>query len=209
MIKQIKLLSIPDLSVQILCYLDNHFSQNPIAPIYVMVSGGESCKQLFEGLADLDFPFSKFRFILTDERLTDINSATNKFAIQQASRGAVSPLIPSKSESIRQQHISLIGFGLDGHVASIFSDSPRSSALLSVTSRDVFKVYAPHSAEHKNRITFNLAALFPSEMCVILVSSPQKLEFLQNHERFEGTPIAQFIDGCRVRGVGLQYLALY
>ena len=89
------------------------------------------------------------------------------------SRDGISPV--PETGSLR---VLLLGMGADGHIASIFPDSPQLDAALDLSKPPRVLPITTPSSPHP-RLTLNLSALLQTQVVIVLIFGDDKFERLQ------------------------------
>lgn len=160
--------------------------------IHIAFSGGKSPIPFLEYLANLTW-WDEYTCALVDERIvppdhTDSNARLihRHFLDRVRSKFNMdvpfTPLVTDASlppemilqkalENYQQPDLALLGMGLDGHTASLFSDAPEYEHALSTTQPLVLTT--PQNAPHK-RISMSLHALESCKELWLLISGEEK-----------------------------------
>jgi 6-phosphogluconolactonase len=163
------------------------------------VPGGHTPIALFERLSSATLDWDSVWITLTDERWVDVTSASSNEALvrthllRQAAASAqfvglksagtdvqtaASASWSNVAEIPRPFDLMLLGMGDDGHVASLFPDSPGLPAALDLSQPPgcvaMHAPVAPHA-----RISLNLRALLDSRQIVLLIEGKAKWDTLQ------------------------------
>jgi 6-phosphogluconolactonase len=163
------------------------------------VPGGHTPIALFERLSGAALDWDNVWITLTDERWVDVTSASSNEALVRSHllrhAAASAQFVGLKSaatdvqlaagaswsnvaEIPRPFDLMLLGMGDDGHIASLFPDSPGLSAALDLSQPPgcvaMHAPVAPHA-----RISLNLRALLDSRQIVLLIEGKAKWDTLQ------------------------------
>ena len=163
------------------------------------VPGGHTPIALFERLSSATLDWDSVWITLTDERWVDVTSASSNEALVRTHllrhaaasaqfvglksagtdvRTAASASWSNVAEIPRPFDLMLLGMGDDGHVASLFPDSPGLPAALDLSQPPgcvaMHAPVAPHA-----RISLNLRALLDSRQIVLLIEGKAKWDTLQ------------------------------
>lgn len=153
--------------------------------IVLAVSGGKSPVNLFKKLNQLDITWEKITIILVDERIVPINSAdSNEYLIKnfllknKASKGTFISLLENKDnleEIINSIDIAILGMGVDGHFASIFSDAKEYNEAISTNK--TYLITNPVSANF-SRISLSLSAIIKIPVLILSIAGKLKLNVI-------------------------------
>lgn len=153
----------------------------------LMVSGGRSPVQIFVELSKIPLDWSRVDVTLTDERLVPADDdESNEKLVRQTliqSEASSAEFVPLARENLGRilssSPVSLIGFGEDGHFASIFPDNPDLRKLTDLTQPpEIFDITT--SASPLPRRTVNLALLNRSCAAVLLAFGDAKMRVLES-----------------------------
>jgi 6-phosphogluconolactonase len=163
----------------------------------MVVSGGSTPKPLYTRLQRKDEDWSKVTITLSDERwVSPTDPQSNQKMIQEtllmglAGRAALVPLLTSHEEPARAEavvaqrlntlskpyNLTLLGMGTDGHIASLFPDSPEIEAGFEST-QPCIGVY-PKKTETP-RMSLTLQELLNSQRIVLLITGQDKWDVYQ------------------------------
>jgi 6-phosphogluconolactonase len=163
------------------------------------VPGGHTPIALFERLSGAPLDWDSVWVTLTDERWVEVTSASSNEALVRTHllrdaaasaqfvglksagtdvRTAASTSWSKVAEIPRPFDFMLLGMGDDGHVASLFPESPGLAAALDLSQPPgcvaMHAPVAPHG-----RISLNLRALLDSRQIVLLIEGEAKWDTLQ------------------------------
>ncbi len=189
-------------------YLDNYLksSETPkeALGLAVAVSGGSSGKACMEALCASGNHFLKnIEWLLVDERCVDQNhpdsnykmlrSVMNNYGLNDsllygvkcADPNAYATLISNKKLGLIQ-----LGFGPDGHSASLF---PNSAALSNTDGKLVLGNYDPAGVNIHERVTLTLAAIERFDLAIICVVGAEK------HNALKAISIGESLPASMIR----------
>ena len=152
----------------------------------LMVSGGSTPGACFNALSETDIPWSRIDITTTDER--DVSPAhpdSNEKMIHEklmVSNAACANFVKLDSDKIRELcpfACTLVGMGEDGHIASLFPDSPQLEDGLH-SSATVIKITTPSSPYDRTSATLN--TLCASNLIIMLAFGDTKRKLLDAPE---------------------------
>jgi 6-phosphogluconolactonase len=160
----------------------------------IIVSGGSSPTNLVHALNNLDIEWKKVKVMLLDERLVKENDEhSNEQYLKRNFFKNYSK--NAKYQKIRNLIIddkidlAILGFGTDGHFASIFPCHLEDDNFFDITKEPMIlqtdKVGNPCVA----RLTMNLSAFSKVENIFIIINSEEKLEVINNAKHDKSLPI--------------------
>lgn len=164
----------------------------------LVVSGGTTPEALFADLSERDAPWDKVWITISDERwiAPSEDGSNEKMVRAKLLRGkaAAAHFVSLKTDDARPQggqatvesriaampkpfDILLVGVGNDGHIASLYPDSPELKAILDIKSPAlVHAVHAESAAATGDRMTLTLRAILDSKWIVILIKGDEKMK---------------------------------
>lgn len=150
---------------------------------FIMLSGGNSPKKIFEYLNLRSNRYDKINFIMSDERIVKKSSTnSNEGNFCRICPNLRNNLIPITSKSSRKKikehtvfDISILGFSDDGHTASIFPDDKN---LKDILYADDFFYKTNSSSSNYHRVTFGLKKILNSKKIILLSTTHDKKCFL-------------------------------
>lgn len=162
------------------------------------VSGGNTPRQMFRQLSQLELDWSRVTITLVDERwvnpgsedsnerlvrenlLQNLAAKANFIGLYTEQAHAIDA-IPALSQRLatipRPFSVVLLGMGADGHTASWFPRAANLQTLLDPTNRDDVAASDPVTAAHQ-RITLTLAAVLRSHEIIVHITGEEKAAVL-------------------------------
>lgn len=184
------------------------------------LAGGSTPMAAYADFANADLPWRKLKLALIDERFVPLSdSQSNEAAIANAFAGVQQRLaawqgLYSESESISacahaadraMQAFGLpfdatvIGMGGDGHIASLFAESPDYQAAMQADNpQTVLPIRFPGSAAKTDRLSMSFPALLKTRHALVCITGEQKREVLERS-----------IDGSAPHYAVARFLAAY
>lgn len=164
----------------------------------LVVSGGTTPETLFADLSERDAPWDKVWITLSDERWIppSEDGSNEKLVRSKLLRGKAASAHfvslktddakPESAQATVEARISampkpfdvlLVGMGDDGHIASLYPDSPELKAILDTDAPAlVHAVHAQNAAATGDRMTLTLRAILDSKWIVILIKGDEKMK---------------------------------
>tara|TARA_B000000437_G_C11662401_1_gene312085 strand:- start:608 stop:1231 length:624 start_codon:yes stop_codon:yes gene_type:complete len=154
---------------------------------HLILSGGNSPRYLFESIAQNKKYFNEATFLMSDERVVDIEDpSSNEGEFIRLSNISNDNLISLRDKEIIQKlnnissyEIAILGMGEDGHFASIFPDCINTSSALNSQNKIV-------SFEDKHldypRISLSLNEILKAEKIILIASSKRKQSILRDQK---------------------------
>ena len=172
--------------------LEDSISLNNEASI--IVSGGGSPINLLRALDSSDLEWNKVKIMLLDERLIDVtNINSNEKNLRDNFFKIFS--ISAHYQSIRNLEINdnidiaILGFGLDGHFASIFPCHLKDKKFIDLKSKPEILKTDAMGDPHLPRLTMNLSAFNKVKNIFIIINSREKLKVLEDAKYNDALPI--------------------
>ena len=170
---------------------------------HVALSGGNTPKPIYEGLA-LEWEDSEKMVYQVDERYVPAtHAASNQKMIQQTlaplKKRYINTSLPIK-EAIKDYQkglppfdLTVLGVGTDGHIGSLFPNTPELSEKKDFVIHTTTDVY-----EIKDRITLSLPAIRRSKRILILLQGKEKKsvvkEILSGDKTIKDFPVKALLD---------------
>lgn len=164
----------------------------------IILAGGKTPLPLYERLAQIEFPWERFEFFMSDERLVPLDSNESNYKnIAQSFFSKIeipaenvhffrTDLGPEEALKLYLQDLkncsegfdlAILGMGEDGHVASIFEIEPP------VWKEDVL-IVPPAGTPKVARISLTLKTLNETDYVFFMIAGEEKKKRL--HEAFDG-----------------------
>jgi 6-phosphogluconolactonase len=164
----------------------------------LVVSGGTTPETLFADLSEREAPWDKVWITLSDERWIppSEDGSNEKMVRAKLLRGkaAAAHFVSLKTDDAKPQggqtvieariaamprpfDVLLVGMGDDGHIASLYPDSPELKTILDTNKPAlVHAVHAQSAAATGDRMTLTLRAILESKWIVILIKGDEKMK---------------------------------
>ncbi len=169
-----------------------------------IIPGGTTPSPAFKLLSNTDLPWDKITIAQSDERWVDANhSQSNEkltrtsLLINQAKKANYISMkndqaTPFEGEQKTNQHyqnlsspftITMLGMGLDGHVASLFPGAKNIIEALSLTNENLCIAInaqgCPVAGDYPDRISLTLSAILNSTTIILLITGKEKMAVIQ------------------------------
>ena len=164
----------------------------------ILISGGTSPKKILNYFNNYSLKWEKVNIMLSDERLLDKNSSESN------EKNLKINLIKNKSKSVNYIDINnfvlpdnfdigILGFGEDGHIASIFNKHIKSKKLMSQTAkREILKI-EPIGQPCVARITVNMSVLLKIKHIYLISNSKNKTEIFKRAKNDPAMPLHRLL----------------
>lgn len=178
--------------------------------ILFILSGGKSVREPYKFLSNLNIEWKNSEAVLVDERISKkkeyLNeSVLNKFFFKKKAKNVKFLRYEVKNEINRKFFyrlkkklvssfsIAIIGFGNDGHIASIFKKMNNFSSI--VNSKKMPKIIMTEKIgkPYLKRVSFNLSMILLSDIIYLIIGNKKKLNFLKNINRNKISPLYHLI----------------
>ena len=144
------------------------------------VGGGRTPRQVLPMLANQDCPWRYVTVTLTDDRQVSMEDPDSNEGLvrnylfrERAREAAFNGLIGTPGYQDLQLDVAYLGFGEDGHVASLFPGGPE----LAATHKGTIETLAP--VQPRQRISLTLPTICAARHLILFVSSPEKYRIYQ------------------------------
>ena len=166
----------------------------------LVVSGGDSPKKILNYLDNARLPWNKVEIMLADERLVDPKS---KFSNENNLRenffknfSKDAKYIPIRNLNIENDlsQVAILGFGLDGHFASIFPEHIGKKDFFSLKHDSKIIQTTPLGNPCVERLTLNLSFFSKVKNIFLIINSQEKLEVLREAKYNKKLPLYYLIN---------------
>jgi len=191
---------------QIYQKLSNSIVNNGYASM--VVSGGRSPVNLFNKLSHLELSWEKIKIILVDDRLVDSQSEdSNEKLLQRyllCNNAKEAEYISLKNETSKalsvanKIDIAILGFGNDGHFASLFPEYLNDDAFFSEQAKPAILKTKKIGSPHVERITMNFSMILRADQIYILASTKEKIEVLESAKTNTSLPLFYLINNNKI-----------
>ena len=178
--------------------------------ILFILSGGKSVKEPYKLLSNMVINWKNSEAVLVDERISQkkkfLNeSMLNKFFFNKKAKNVkffrFEPKEKVNNEILNQLKkkivssfsIAIIGFGNDGHIASIFEKMDNFSKIADLKKTPKLIITEKIGKPHLKRISFNLSMILLSNMIYLVIGNKKKLNYLKNINRNKLSPLYRLI----------------
>jgi len=160
----------------------------------IVVSGGSSPTNFLQALDNIDLEWHKVRIMLLDERLVDVkDKKSNEKTLKDNFFKNYSK--SAHYQSIRNLEfsnnidIAILGFGLDGHFASIFPCHLNENKFIDINSKPKILKTKEMGDPRVARLTFNLAAFSKVKNISIICNSNEKFKVINDAKNNSNLPL--------------------
>ena len=160
----------------------------------IVVSGGSSPTNFLQALDNIDLEWHKVRIMLLDERLVDVkDKKSNEKTLKDNFFKNYSK--SAHYQSIRNLEFSnnidlaILGFGLDGHFASIFPCHLNENKFIDINSKPKILKTKEMGDPRVARLTLNLAAFSKVKNISIICNSNEKFKVLNDAKNNSNLPL--------------------
>ena len=191
---------------QIYQNLNNSIREKGAASI--IVCGGRSPIPLFKKLSCLDLLWEKITVILVDDRLVhSASSESNERLLKEhllCNAAKHANYISLKNETNKvlqcatQFDIAILGFGLDGHFASLFPDYIQHEDFFSETAEPKVLYVEKIGSPSVERATMNLSMILRSNKIYVLAGSQEKQDILELAKTDPSLPLFYLLNSTNI-----------
>mgnify|MGYP001312897241 CR=1 FL=1 len=160
----------------------------------IIVSGGSSPKNFLQALDNIDLEWHKVRIMLLDERLVDVkDKRSNEKTLKDNFFNNYSK--SAHYQSIRNLEfnnnidLAILGFGIDGHFASIFPCHLNENKFIDINTEPKILKTREMGYPHVARLTLNLAAFSKVKNISIICNSNEKLKVINDAKNNSNLPL--------------------
>jgi|TARA_B110000263_G_scaffold136053_1_gene118056 6-phosphogluconolactonase len=191
---------------QIYQRLNNSINEKGSASI--IVCGGRSPIPLFKELSHLDLAWKKVRVILVDDRLVSSTSPESNERLLKnhllcnAAKHATYISLKNETKKVLQVatefDIAILGFGLDGHFASLFPDYIQHEDFFSETAEPKVLYTKKIGSPSVERATMNLSMILRSNKIYVLAGSQEKQDILELAKTDPSLPLFYLLNSTNI-----------
>lgn len=191
---------------QIYQNLNNSIREKGAASI--IVCGGRSPIPLFKKLSCLDLLWEKITVILVDDRLVhSASSESNERLLKEhllCNAAKHANYISLKNETNKvlqfatQFDIAILGFGLDGHFASLFPEYINKEEFFSEAAQPNVMRIKKIGSPCVERITMNLSMILRVDQIYFLASSQEKIDILESAQTNPSLPLFYLLNNKNI-----------
>lgn len=174
----------------------------------MIVCGGRSPVNLFNKLSHLELPWEKIKIILVDDRLVDSESEdSNENLLYQhllCNNAIGAEYISLKNEASKilsipdKFDIGILGFGDDGHFASLFPDYLNKEKYFSEKAEPTILKTKKMGSPLVERVTMNLSMVLRANQIYLLASTQEKMDILQSAKNNPSLPLFYLINNKNI-----------
>lgn len=174
----------------------------------MIVCGGRSPVNLFNKLSHLELQWQKIKIILVDDRLVDSESQDSNESLLYkhllCNNAIDAEYISLKNEASKvlsiadKFDIAILGFGDDGHFASLFPDYLNKDKYFSEKAAPNILKTKKMGSPHVERVTMNLSMILRSDQTYILASTQEKMDILDSAKTNASLPLFYLINNKNI-----------
>ena len=191
---------------QIYQSLNNSINEKGRASI--IVCGGRSPIPLFKELSRLDLVWKKVNVMLVDDRLVSSSSPDSNERLLKdyllcnfAKHANYISLKDETKEVLRLSaafDIAILGFGLDGHFASLFPDYMGHEDFFSETAQPKVLYTKKMGSPSVERVTMNLSMILRANKIYVLAGSQEKQDILELAKTDVSLPLFPLLNSTNI-----------
>ncbi len=187
----------------------------------INVPGGTTPAPVFELLSKMTLPWNKISIVPSDERWIDINhDQSNQFLIERTlliNNASSANFVGLKNDAdspfdgeaetaerlaklLKPASVTVLGMGADGHVASLFPDTPQIETALDLSQNKLcIGIDAKGCAvagDYTQRMSQTLVSLVDATVVILLITGSEKLEVVRRAKQrtdFNSQPVAALL----------------
>jgi len=174
----------------------------------IIVCGGRSPIPLFEELSRLDLVWKKVNVMLVDDRLVSSTSPESNERLLKdhllrnvAKHANYISLKDETKEVLRLStafDIAILGFGPDGHFASLFPDYMQDEDFFSETAEPKVLYTKKIGSPPIERVTMNLSMILRAKKIYVLAGSQEKQDILELAKTDTSLPLFYLLNGTNI-----------
>ena len=172
--------------------------------VRLVVSGGKSPQKILNSLDNTKFAWEKVEVMLADERIvkrdnefSNEKNLRNNFFNNYSKNAKYKCIRDLQFDQDIGTEIALLGFGYDGHFASIFPDHLNNKEYIDVSHKPRTLKTQALGSPSVNRFTLNLAAFSQIKNIFIIVNSYKKMSVIEDAKLNKKLPLHHLINsGC-------------
>ena len=174
----------------------------------MIVCGGRSPVNLFNKLSHLELPWEKIKIILVDDRLVDSESEDSNESLLYkhllCNNAKDAEYISLKNEASKvlsiadKFDIAILGFGNDGHFASLFPDYLNEDKYFSEQAEPNILKTKKMGSPNVERVTMNLSMILKTDQTYMLASTQEKMDILQSAKNNPSLPLFYLINNKNI-----------
>ncbi len=169
--------------------------------VRLIVSGGTSPQKILNLLDNTKFAWEKVEVMLADERLvkrdnefSNERNLKENFFCNYSKNASYKCIRDLQFDQDIRTEIALLGFGYDGHFASIFPDHLKNKEYVNLNHKPRILKTGALGIPTVNRLTLNLAAFSQIENIFIIVNSHKKMSVIEDAKFNKKLPLHYLIN---------------
>ena len=174
----------------------------------MIVCGGRSPVNLFNKLSHLELPWEKIKIVLVDDRLVDSESEDSNESLLHkhllCNNAIDAEYISLKNEASKvlsiadKFDIAILGFGNDGHFASLFPDYLNEDKYFSEEAEPNILKTKKMGSPNVERVTMNLSMILRTDQTYLLASTQEKMDILDSAKTNASLPLFYLINNKNI-----------